>query len=222
MVSKIRLLFVGPPGSGKGTQASILGKNYNIPQIATGDMLREEVNKGTELGSQAKGYMDRGELVPDQIVINMLENRLKQQDTKEGFILDGFPRTVGQAKSLSDKFEALGIDKFSVIEFKVDEENLVKRLSSRRVCSNCGAIYNLLAKPPVQPGICDKCGGKLYQRNDDKESTIRERFKVYNEKTAPLIDYYKNRGILSSIKAEGKIDTITSDINMHINKVFNG
>ncbi|MGB9735244.1 MAG: adenylate kinase [bacterium] len=217
-----RLLLIGPPGAGKGTQATIISKKYGIPQIATGDMLREEVKKKSELGVKAKAYMDKGELVPDSLVISMLEKRLKEKDASKGFILDGFPRTVAQADALAEKFKELNIDDFAVIELKVDEESVIKRLSARRVCNNCGKIYNLITEPPKNDNVCDECNGSLYQRDDDKESTIRERFRVYNSKTAPLIDYYAKRGMLKTVSADGSIEDINKSIVSIIEKTFHG
>ncbi|MGC8900599.1 MAG: adenylate kinase [bacterium] len=218
----VRLLLIGPPGAGKGTQATIISKKYGIPQIATGDMLREEVKKKSELGVKAKAYMDKGELVPDSLVISMLEKRLKEKDASKGFILDGFPRTVAQADALAEKFKELNIDDFAVIELKVDEESVIKRLSARRVCNNCGKIYNLITEPPKNDNVCDECNGSLYQRDDDKESTIRERFRVYNSKTAPLIDYYAKRGMLKTVSADGSIEDINKSIVSIIEKTFHG
>lgn len=218
----VRLLLIGPPGAGKGTQATIISKKYGIPQIATGDMLRQEVKNATELGMKAKSYMDKGELVPDSLVISMLEKRLKEKDASKGFILDGFPRTVAQADSLAEKFKELNINDFAVIELKVDEESIIKRLSARRVCSNCGKIYNLITEPPKHDNVCDDCSGYLYQRDDDKESTIRERFRVYNSKTAPLIDYYAKKGMLKTVSADGNIEDINESIVAIIEKTFHG
>lgn len=218
----VRLLLIGPPGAGKGTQAAIISKKYGIPQIATGDMLRQEVKNATELGMKAKAYMDKGELVPDSLVISMLEKRLKEKDAGKGFILDGFPRTVAQADALAEKFKEMHIDNFLVIELKVDEESIIRRLSARRVCNSCGKIYNLLTEPPKKDGVCDDCNGTLYQRDDDKESTIRERFRVYNSKTAPLIDYYAKKGMLKTVSADGSIEEINKTIVAVIDKAFNG
>ncbi len=218
----IRLLLIGPPGAGKGTQATIISKKYGIPQIATGDMLRQEVKNATDLGTKAKSYMDKGELVPDSLVISMLEKRLKEKDASKGFILDGFPRTVAQADALDNKFKELKIDKFIVIELKVNEESIIQRLSARRVCNSCGKIFNLITEPPKKDGVCDDCNGSLYQRDDDKEATIRERFKVYNSKTAPLIEYYAKKGMLKTVTADGSIETINKSIVVIIDKAFNG
>ncbi len=218
----IRLLLIGPPGAGKGTQASIISKKYNIPQIATGDMLRQEVKNATDLGSKAKVYMDKGELVPDSLVISMLEKRLKEKDAGKGFILDGFPRTVAQADALDKKFKELKINNFAVMELKVNEESIIRRLSARRVCSSCGKIYNMITEPPKKDEVCDECSAGLYQRDDDKESTIRERFRVYNSKTAPLIEYYSKKGMLKTVHADGEIEAINKSIVSLIEKVFNG
>ena len=218
----IRLLLIGPPGAGKGTQATIISKKYGIPQIATGDMLRQEVKSATDLGTKAKAFMDKGELVPDSLVISMLEKRLREKDASKGFILDGFPRTVAQADALDGKFKELNIDKFVVIELKVNEENIIQRLSARRVCNSCGKIFNLMTEPPKKDGTCDDCNGSLYQRDDDKEVTIRERFKVYNSKTAPLIEYYAKKGMLKTVTADGSIEAINKSIAAIIDKAFNG
>ena len=218
----IRLLLIGPPGAGKGTQATIISKKYGIPQIATGDMLRQEVKSATDLGTKAKAFMDKGELVPDSLVISMLEKRLKEKDASKGFILDGFPRTVAQADALDGKFKELKIDKFVVIELKVNEESIIQRLSARRVCNSCGKIFNLMTEPPKKEGTCDDCNGSLYQRDDDKEVTIRERFKVYNSKTAPLIEYYAKKGMLKTVTADGSIEVINKSIAAIIDKAFNG
>ncbi|MCL5878259.1 MAG: adenylate kinase [Deltaproteobacteria bacterium] len=218
----MRLLLIGPPGAGKGTQATIISKKYGIPQIATGDMLRQEVKSATDLGTKAKAFMDRGELVPDSLVISMLEKRLKEKDASKGFILDGFPRTVAQADALDGKFKELKIDKFVVIELKVNEESIIQRLSARRVCNSCGKIFNLMTEPPQKDGTCDDCKGSLYQRDDDKEVTIRERFKVYNSKTAPLIEYYAKKGMLKTVTADGSIEAINKSISAIIDKAFNG
>ncbi len=218
----IRLLLIGPPGAGKGTQATIISKKYGIPQIATGDMLRQEVKSATDLGTKAKAFMDKGELVPDSLVISMLEKRLREKDASKGFILDGFPRTVAQADALDGKFKELNIDKFVVIELKVNEESIIQRLSARRVCNSCGKIFNLMTEPPKKDGTCDDCNGSLYQRDDDKEVTIRERFKVYNSKTAPLIEYYAKKGMLKTVTADGSIEAINKSIAAIIDKAFNG
>ncbi|HDM43608.1 MAG TPA: adenylate kinase [Candidatus Woesearchaeota archaeon] len=184
------IVFFGPPGSGKGTIASIVKKELGIPHISTGDLLREEVKKGTELGIKAKSYMDRGELVPDDLVLEVLKRRIEKPDCKNGFILDGYPRNVEQAKTLDRMFK---ID--YIFNFVLSEEEIIKRLSNRRVCPKCGAIYNLISMPPKTPGICDKCGAALIQRDDDKPQAIRERLEVYKKQTEPVLEYYGDRVI---------------------------
>lgn len=202
----MKIILLGPPGSGKGTQAKMMINYYGIPQISAGDILRANVAEKTELGKKAKGFMDKGALVPDNLVIDMIKERLQKNDCKNGFILDGFPRTINQAEKLG-KFQE--IDK--VIELKARDEIIVKRLSSRRQCKNCGAIYGTDIKPKKN-GICDKCNGELYQRDDDKEEAIRNRLKVYHSQTKPLTDYYGDKGILVDVDGEQPIKKIFDDI----------
>jgi len=192
---KTKLVFLGPPGAGKGTCASRVGAVVGIPQISTGDMLRAAVKAGTPLGAKAKGYMDAGELVPDQLVNGMLKERLAQPDCRKGFILDGYPRTLQQAQEL-DKITAIEM----AVNIDVAEDILITRMASRVTCRKCGEIFNTLTLKPKKAGVCDKCGGELYQRDDQKPEVVRERLKVYNAKTAPLIDYYKKKGILVDVK----------------------
>ncbi len=208
----MNLILLGAPGAGKGTQAKMISEKYGIPQIATGDMLREAVAKGTELGKKAKEYMDRGELVPDEIVIGIVRERLQQPDCEKGFILDGFPRTLAQAEALDKMLEELGKKIDAVININVPEEEVVKRIAYRRTCRNCGAVYHLIYNPPKEDNKCDKCGGELYQRDDDKEETVRERFKVYREKTEPLIEYYKAKGILYEVDGTKDINSVFEEI----------
>ena len=203
----MKLIFLGLPGAGKGTQAEVISKKLNIPQISTGDILRENVRLGTELGKKAKKYMDEGKLVPDDIIINMMKERLNSDDCKNGFILDGFPRTIKQAEALDS---IIKIDK--VIFIDVPEDVLLSRLTGRRVCKNCNNVYHLEFNPPKNPSICDKCGGELYQRDDDKEETVKKRIETYNNQTKPLIDYYENKGILIRINGNQPIDKVTKDI----------
>jgi len=203
------IILLGAPGAGKGTVGERLSKILNIPVISTGDLLREHVKGNTELGLKAKQYMDKGELVPDDIVISILLERIKMDDCKNGFILDGFPRNINQAKQIE---EYMKDEKVKVIYLKADDEFLVKRLSNRRICETCGAIYHLINIPPKVAGVCDKCGGKLIQREDDKEEVIRNRLKVYHNLTAPLIDYYKKKGIFFSVCGDGKLEEIVNQI----------
>lgn len=206
----MRAILLGPPGCGKGTQAKILIDMYGVPQIATGDILREALKKGTPLGVQAQSYMDKGQLVPDDLVIQIIEERLKQADCGSGFILDGFPRTIAQAEALDKTLTGMGLTLEYVFNIDVGDEELVKRLTGRRICKSCGASYHLAFNPPREDGRCDACQGELYQRDDDKEETIRNRLKVYQAQTAPLIQFYQEQNILSSINGVGSIDQITA------------
>lgn len=212
------ILFLGAPGAGKGTQASLIAKKLNIPHISTGDIFREAVSKGTELGRKAKEYMDRGELVPDEVVIGIVKERLSQEDCRKGFVLDGFPRTVAQAEALDKVLEDLGAKLDFVFNINVSEEEVVRRLTGRRTCRNCNAVYHVEFNPPAKDGICDACGGELYQRDDDKEETVRNRMRVYLEKTAPLIDYYKSKGVLIDINGELPVDGVTKEIEKYLGR----
>ncbi|MEM1543078.1 MAG: adenylate kinase [Candidatus Bathyarchaeia archaeon] len=194
LVAKLRIVILGPPGSGKGTYASRLTNILGIPHISTGDMVREEIRAQTEIGRKIREYSDRGELVPDEIIIGLLIERLKKPDAQKGFILDGFPRTIGQAEALE---EITSID--VVINLNVPDEIIIQRLSNRLTCRRCGAIYNRLTLKPKVDEICDICGGELYQREDDKPEVISERLKVYRRSTEPLIDYYRKRGLLKDV-----------------------
>lgn len=194
----MNIVLLGPPGIGKGTVAVKLSQKLKIPHIATGDMLRENVAEKTKLGIEAKSYMDKGLLVPDDIVIKMVEEKLKKSDCKKGFILDGFPRTINQAEEIGKKIK-MG----KVVNLQADDEVIIQRLSKRRVCSKCSAIYHLDYIRPKREGICDKCSGKLYQREDDKPEAIKERLRVYREKTEPLIKYYMKKGILADVDGSG-------------------
>lgn len=208
----MRLIFLGAPGSGKGTQAKLVSQKCGIPQISTGDILRQAKKDGTELGRQAKTFMDAGLLVPDDIIIGIIKQRLAEPDVKSGYILDGFPRTLAQADALD---KALGDGKGGidyVIMLEVGEEFLVKRLAGRRVCSQCGEEYNIEFKPPKQPGICDKCNGALIQRSDDTEDAIRTRLKQYRLQTEPLISYYKNTGKLVPVAGDRDIKAVSTQI----------
>ncbi|NOZ26090.1 MAG: adenylate kinase [Nitrospirae bacterium] len=208
----MRIVLLGAPGAGKGTQAKKLVDKYGIPQISTGDILRKAVADGTPLGKEAKSYMDKGELVPDSVVIGLVKERLAQDDCKKGFILDGFPRNTAQAEVLDKVLEDMGIPLQVALSVDVDMDILMKRLTGRRTCRQCGQMYNVYFSPSQKEGVCDKCGGELYQRDDDKEETIRKRLEVYEAQTAPLIEYYKNKGILKSVEGTGEIDEIFAKI----------
>jgi adenylate kinase len=204
----MRLVLLGAPGAGKGTQAKKLIEKYGMPQISTGDLLRAAVSAGTPLGKEAKSVMDKGELVPDRIVLGMVEERLKQDDCKKGYILDGFPRNTAQAEALDKMLGTLGMSLSAALSVDVPFDDLMKRLTGRRTCKACGQMYNMYFKPPAKEGTCDKCSGELFQRDDDKEATIKKRLEVYNAQTAPLIDYYGKKGILKTVSGTGNIDDI--------------
>jgi adenylate kinase len=204
----VRVVFLGPPGAGKGTQARDLSAEWGVPQIATGDMLREAVAAGTPLGREARRYMDQGALVPDDVIIGLIGERFSQPDAKRGFVLDGFPRTMPQAEALDRLLDELGVRLDRAVFFDVPEEELVRRLTGRRVCRNCQTPFNIASAPPRVAGRCDRCGGELYQREDDGEATVRNRLGVYIGQTAPLLDWYRGRGLLASVPAEGAIPVI--------------
>jgi adenylate kinase len=208
----MRLVLLGAPGAGKGTQAKKLIEKYGIPQISTGDLLRAAVSAGTELGKEAKSFMDKGELVPDSVVLGMVEERMGQDDCKKGYILDGFPRNTAQAEALDGMLDKLAMPITAAVSVDVPFEDLMKRLTGRRTCKNCGQMYNIYFTPPAKEGVCDKCGGELFQRDDDKEETIKKRLEVYESQTAPLIDYYGNKGILKRFEGTGSIDDIFNNI----------
>jgi len=208
----MNLILLGPPGAGKGTQAQRIVERYHIPQISTGDILRAAVKDGTPLGTKAKGFMDQGQLVPDEVVIGIVEERLKERDCHPVFILDGFPRTIPQAEALQPILAKIGKTIDHVINIEVDPEELVRRLTGRRTCKNCGAMFHLLFQPPKKEGICDRCGGTLYQRADDNEETIRTRLKEYEKQTTPLIQYYQGKETLRSIQGVGGPDQIFDQI----------
>ncbi|MCK8816188.1 adenylate kinase [Natroniella sulfidigena] len=196
------LLLVGPPGAGKGTQAKRLAKTYSMPHVATGDIFREAIKNETPLGKKAKEYIDQGKLVPDEVTVGMVEERLSRDDCQEGFILDGFPRTVNQANELTDILQDLELALDAVVNIDVGDEEVINRLSGRRVCSECGASFHVEFSPPQDEGVCDECDGELYQRDDDNPETIKERLVVYSEQTSPLIEYYQERDLLLVIDGE--------------------
>jgi len=208
----IDLVFLGPPGAGKGTYAKELVKKLGIPHISTGDMFRETAASGTELGRKVKEIMERGDLVPDELVNEMVRQRLLKDDCKEGFILDGYPRTVNQAKALDEMLKDMGRQLSAAIFFEVPEEVVVKRLTNRRICPKCGRIYNLLTMPPKEDNLCDVCKVPLIQRDDDKEDVVRRRYKVYMESTLPVIDYYEAEGKLKKVDGTLGVERVVEEV----------
>jgi adenylate kinase len=208
----MRIVLLGAPGAGKGTQAKKLVEKYGTPQVSTGDLLRAAVASGTALGKEAKSFMDKGELVPDRVVLGMVEERLKQDDCKKGYILDGFPRNTSQAEALDKMLAALKMSLDAALSVDVPFEDLMKRLTGRRTCKACGQMYNIYSSASKKEGVCDKCGGALFQRDDDKEETIKKRLEVYTASTAPLIDYYNKKGIVKSVAGTGSIDDIFKQV----------
>ena len=206
------IILLGPPGAGKGTQAKKLTAEFSIPQVSTGDMLREAVKNGTELGKKAKSFMDAGGLVPDEVVIGIVKERLAAKDCGNGFILDGFPRTIPQARALDRVTKELGKEIRFVLSIEVDQNELMERLCGRRTCTGCGAMFHVKFNPPKAAGKCDKCGTALIQRDDDREETITARLANYNKATAPLLDYYRNTGKIRTVMASGEIDAIYASI----------
>ncbi len=207
----MNIVLFGPPGSGKGTQAKLLAERYGVPHISTGDILRENINKETKLGLEARTYMDRGELLPDDVLIGIIKDRLSQSDCASGFLLDGYPRTLPQAEALSTILTELGKNLDVVLNIDVPEEELLKRLAGRRMCV-CGASYHILFNKPKQEGICDLCGSKLYHRDDDKEEAIMNRLDVYKDQTQPLIDHYTQAGVMLTINGAADIGDVFNEI----------
>lgn len=214
----VNLILMGLPGAGKGTQAEKINQEYNIPHISTGDMFRQAIKEGTELGTKAKEYMDQGALVPDEVTIGIVKERLSKDDTKQGFMLDGFPRTIAQAESLETILSELGQDIDYVVNVDVPEEKLVERLTGRRVCPTCGTTYHVVYNPPKEEGICDRDGSKLIQRDDDKPETVKKRLAVNIEQTQPLLDFYKDKGRLVTVNGDQSIDDVFRDIQSKIEK----
>ena len=208
----MKIIMLGAPGAGKGTQAKQIADHYSIPHISTGDIFRANIKEGTELGKKAKEYMDKGALVPDELTCDLGMDRISQDDCKNGFVLDGFPRTIPQAEALEKALEAAGQKMDYAIDVDVPDENIIGRMSGRRACLNCGATYHIVSIPPKKEGICDKCGEKLVQRDDDKEETVKNRLNVYHEQTQPLIQFYQERDILRSVDGTRPMDEVFSAI----------
>jgi adenylate kinase len=206
----VRVVLVGPPGAGKGTQAQFIASHLAVPKISTGDIFRHNVSAGTELGKQAQAYMERGDLVPDEVTIAMVVDRLQEEDAQGGFLFDGFPRNVHQAETLRKLLTDWDAKLDVVLELVVDDDEVVRRLSGRRTCRRCGRIWHVLFEPPAREGRCDDCGGELFQRDDDREQTIRHRLDVYAQQTQPLIAFYADDGILLGIDATGPVEEVTA------------
>lgn len=209
----MNIVFMGPPGAGKGTQAERIVTSYRIPHISTGDAFRAAMKQGTPLGLEAKRYVDQGLLVPDEITNGIVRERLQEKDCETGFLLDGFPRTISQAEALDGMLTGMGKQIDHVIDLHVDRSQLLARLTGRRICRSCGATYHVLFNPPAKEGVCDKCGGELYQRSDDTEEKVGTRLDEYINKTAPLLDYYQSKGKLRQVNGEQDIDAVTEEIH---------
>ncbi|MGN0483227.1 MAG: adenylate kinase [Lachnospiraceae bacterium] len=208
----MKIIMLGAPGAGKGTQAKQIADKYQVPHISTGDIFRANIKEGTELGKKAKEYMDQGALVPDELVVELVADRIQQADCENGFVLDGFPRTIPQAESLDAALEKMGEKIDYAIDIEVKDEDIVKRMSGRRACVNCGATYHLVSIPPKKEGICDRCGSELVLRDDDKAETVKKRLEVYHAQTQPLIDYYTTKNILKSVDGMLSMDQVFADI----------
>ncbi|MCR4936966.1 MAG: adenylate kinase [Lachnospiraceae bacterium] len=208
----MKLVMLGAPGAGKGTQANMIAEKYGIPHISTGDIFRANIKEGTDLGKEAKSYMDKGELVPDELTVRLLLDRVSKDDCKDGYVLDGFPRTIPQAEVLEKELEKNGdrIDK--AVNVDVPDENIVNRMSGRRACLKCGATYHIVHIPPRKEGICDTCGSELVQRDDDKEETVKNRLKVYHDQTAPLIEFYSSRNVLETVDGTKPSEDVFANI----------
>jgi adenylate kinase len=211
-LASLRVVLLGPPGAGKGTQAKLLREKFEACQVSTGDILRKAVADQSPLGKEASAYIKRGDLVPDSVIVKLVAERLREKDCAPGFILDGFPRTIPQAQSLEGILKKMGLGLQSVLLVEVPHRIIVERLAGRRTCKNCGALYHLNFNPSTRENICDRCGGELLQRDDDREETISARLKVYDNQTAPLVDYYRQRGILREIDGVGKVEDIQNRV----------
>lgn len=217
----MKIILLGGPGAGKGTQAKLLKEHYNVPHISTGDILRANIKNNTELGKEAKKYIDQGLLVPDELVVHLIENRIDEDDCKKGYILDGFPRTIPQAKALDKVLESINDKIDIVVNIEVSDASIVKRMSGRRTCLKCGASYHIEHNPPKTEGICDVCGNELILRDDDKPETVANRLGVYHEETKPLIEYYTNKNMLITIDGLRPIEVVTRDIISSIERGLN-
>jgi adenylate kinase len=216
----MNLVLLGPPGAGKGTQAERLGEEFKLPHVASGDLFRENLKNKTELGLLASRYINKGELVPDDVTIAMIRDRLERPDSENGVILDGFPRTLAQAEGLKEIFTGMGRKLDGVLYIAVPDEELVGRLSGRRICRRCQTPYHVQFNPPQEHGVCGTCGGKLYQREDDKPETVRARLEVYHQQTSPLIDFYRQFGLLTEVDGSGDIETVSSALSEAANSVI--
>ncbi|SFI35088.1 Adenylate kinase [Tindallia magadiensis] len=215
----MRIILLGPPNAGKGTQAKKMVNDLGIPQISTGDIFRKNIKEGTPLGVKAKNYLDEGLLVPDELVVEIVKDRLDQEDCKNGFLLDGFPRTVVQAEALDNYLDSHGLNLDVVLNIHVEKDVLIERAVGRRVCKNCGATYHIAFQPVKEAGICDACGGEVAQRDDDKKETAEKRIKVYFDETEPLIEYYKLKDLLKTIDGEKAIETVSHSIMMAVKEI---